>query len=128
MLVTCQSHDLCLLQLTAKRERARKNQLDIFVGIVRGLRLDFRLVYLEMDMQAVLSALLQCKWTLNLFHLRILMEVLNTEVKSLLSIKDETSSSPLKCIARFIDLMAILDDVQYNCSGGKTLSGPTHVP
>lgn len=79
-------------------------------------------------MQAVLSALLQCKWTFNLFHLRILMEVLNTEVKSLLSIKYETSSSPLKCIARFIDLMAILDDVQYNCSGGKTLSGPAHVP
>lgn len=56
------------------------------------------------------------------------MEVLNTEVKSLLGVKDDLSPCPLKCFPRFLDLMAILDDVQYSCSGGKTLSGPAHVP
>ena len=59
---------------------------------------------------------------------RILMEVMSTEVRSFLGIKDDTTPSPLKCFPRFLDLMAILDDVQYNCSGGKTLSGPAHVP
>ena len=45
---------LCLLQLTARRERVRKNQLGVFVGIMRGLRLDFRSANLELEFT--------CKW------------------------------------------------------------------